>query len=115
MFKTGTTVMLSLLIIIGCTPHPGSGVWLSPGANTDDITKVEVLFDPKVNIYSSASEEPALQCGWWAVDKQTLEMECVYLANTELKVKYQLNTTGEDTADLLKADRFVTKLFRQRE
>jgi len=115
MFKAGITAVLGLLLTTGCTPHPGAGVWLSPGANADDITKVEVYFEPKVKIYSSASEEPALQCGWWAIDKQSIEMECVYLVNTELKVKYQLNVTGDDTAELHKADRFVTKLFRQRD
>jgi hypothetical protein len=115
MLKAVTAAILSLLFITGCTPHPGSGAWLSPGANADDITKVEVFFEPKVKIYTSVSAEPALQCGWWAIDKLALEMECVYLANTELKVKYQLKVTGDDTADLYKNGRFVTRLFRQRD
>ena len=113
MLKAVTTVILVMLLITGCTPHPAAGIWLPPGANAEDITKVEVFFDPKVKIFSSASEEPGMQCGWWAIDKQTIEMECVYLANTELKVNYQLKVTGTDEAELHKTDRLVTKLFRQ--
>ena len=115
MFKTGTAILFGLLLTTGCSPHPGAGVWISPGANADDIIKVEVFFEPKVKIYSSASNEPAMQCGWWAIDKQTLEMECVYLVNTEKKVKYQLKVIGTDVAELQKEDRQVTKLFRQRD
>jgi hypothetical protein len=115
MSKSVTTAILVLLLTTGCTPHPGAGLWLSPGANADDITKVEVFFDTSVNIYSSASEEPALQCSWRAIDKQTLEMECVYLFNTDLKQKYLLKVTGKDTAELNKANNLLTKLFRQRD
>ena len=115
MFKPVMAALLSALLITGCTPHPGAGVWLAPGANADDITKVEVHFDPKVNIYSSASKEPALQCGWWATDKQNIEMECVYLSDTDKKVKYQLNVTAEDVAELIREKILITRLIRQRD
>jgi len=113
MLKAGTAAILSLLILTGCTPHPGAGVWIVPGANADDITKVEVYFDPKVKIYSSASKEPALQCGWWAINKQDLEMECVYLDNIDIKVKYRLNVTGTDAAELIREQILITRYISQ--
>ena len=113
----GTTVPIisgAVFLLTACTPHPGAGVWVSPGANSDDITRIEVHFDPKVKVYSSASEEPVLQCGWWGIDKQTIEMECVYLARTELQEQYRLTVIGDDTAELYKDNRLVSRLFRQR-
>ena len=112
MFKAGITAFSVLLFITGCTPHPGTGLWLSPGANTDAITKVEVDFDRNVRIYSTASAEPALQCRWRIIDTQNLKLDCVYLINTELKEKYRLIVTGNDTAELYRANRFITKLIK---
>ena len=113
-----TTVKLivlsfSLLLISACTPHPGAGIWMSSTTNDEHITKVSVFFEPTVKIYSSDTEQAILECGWWALNKTDIEMECVHLPNTETKVKYQLNVVEKDKAELFKQGKLVTTLTRK--
>ena len=109
---------LNLLLITGsllsaCTPHPGTGEWLSFTDNEANINKVTVFFEPKVLFYSAGSIDPIMQCGWWGLDNKNIEMECVYLADTDKKEKFQIRVVATGEAELLKDNRLITKLIRQ--
>jgi len=107
--------ILSLLIIAGCTPHPGAGVWTPATENTANISRVDIYFDPKVEIFTGSALAPAMQCGWWALDKTTLEMECVHLADVDKKETFQLKVIAEDKAELKIQDGISVSLIRQRD
>ncbi|MFC1589200.1 hypothetical protein ACFL3P_02905 [Pseudomonadota bacterium] len=115
MLNLKKSAILSLFLITGCSPHPGAGMWVSSAGNEANITKMSVYFEPKVEIYYADSNEPAMQCGWWALDRKNIEMECVHLSDTEQKEKFQLNVTGIDEAELLQEERLITRLVRQRD
>lgn len=111
-FKAGI-FFYSLLLLAGCSPHSGSGSWvLAPGKQAE-LSKIVIQFEPKVDIYGSESNDPIQQCGWWAKSRQEIEMECVWLSDTNKKVKYQLNILQDDTAQLLHEARLIGEYVRQ--
>ena len=113
MLKLKITGLLALFLIAGCSPHPGTGEWQSTTENKLNITKVSVFFTPKVLFYASGISDPVMQCGWWALDKKVIEMECVHLSNTEIKEKFQIRTLAEGEAELIQDGIVLTPLNRQ--
>lgn len=108
--------MLSVLLILtGCTPHPGAGIWISPTDNDAHISKVSVFFEPTVKIFTSTSEQAIMQCGWWALDKKNIEMECVHLPETGVSEIYQLNVIEQDKAELVGQGKLIAALIRKKE
>ena len=113
MLKLKITGILALFLISGCTLHPGAGEWRSTTDNKLEITKVSVFFTPKVMFYAKEISEPVMQCGWWALDKKVIEMECVHLSNTEIKEKYQIKVIADGRAELIQEGVVITSLIRQ--
>ncbi|MCK4707733.1 MAG: hypothetical protein KAU21_03875, partial [Gammaproteobacteria bacterium] len=108
MLKLKITGILTLFLIAGCSPHPGTGEWLSTTENNLNITKISVFFTPKVLFYAEGIKEPVMQCGWWALDKKVIEMECVHLSDTEIKEKYQIKSVADGRAELIKEGTVIT-------
>lgn len=113
MLKLKTSAILVSFFIAGCSPHPGTGEWKSTTENNLNIEKVSVFFTPKVLFYAEAIKDPVMQCGWWALDNKVIEMECVHLANTEIKEKYQIEVIADGKAELTKEGTAITSLSRQ--
>ena len=113
MLKLKNAGILGLFLIAGCSPHPGTGEWKAMTENELNITKISVFFTPKVLFYARAINEPVMQCGWWALDKKVIEMECVHLSDTEIKEKYRIKVVADGKAELLKEDTVITSLIRQ--
>ena len=113
MLKLKNAVIPGLFLIAGCSPHPGTGEWKSATENKLNITKVSVFFSPKVLFYARDIPDPVMQCGWWALDKKIIEMECVHLSNTEIKEKYQIKALSDGKAELTKDGSIITLLVRQ--
>lgn len=112
-FRNLILIFITGSFLSACGPHPGTGEWLSTTDNEDNINKITVFFEPKVLFYSAGSIDPVMQCGWWGLDNKKLEMECVHLADTDTKVKYQIRVMATGEAELLKDNRLITKLIRQ--
>ena len=106
-------VTASLLVLTACSPHPGSGTWLVDSPDQNDMARLVVHFEPSVDIYARQAEQASLQCGWWAKDRQSIEMECVQLDNTEKKMKYLLNVVASDRAELKQGDQLLGRYHRQ--
>jgi len=113
MLKLKITGILVLFLIAGCSPHPVSGEWKSTTENRLNITKVSVFFKPKVLFYAQDISEPVMQCGWWALDKELIEMECVHLSDTEIKERYQIKAIADGRAELIEDGSVITILVRQ--
>ena len=112
-FRNLILILITASFLSACGPHPGTGEWLSTTDNEDNINKITVFFEPKVLFYSAGSIDPVMQCGWWGLDNKKLEMECVHLADTDTKEKYQIRVIAKGEAELLKDNRLITKLIRQ--
>jgi len=54
-----------------------------------------------------------MQCGWWALDKELIEMECVHLSDTEIKERYQIKAIANGRAELIEDGSVITILVRQ--
>ena len=112
-FRNLILIFVTASFISACGPHPGTGEWLSTTDNEENINKISVFFEPKVLFYSAGSIDPVMQCGWWGLDNKNIEMECVHLADTDTKEKYQIRVIATGEAELLKDNRLITKLIRQ--
>lgn len=106
-------IFIAASFLSACSPHPGTGEWLSTTDNEEKIKKITVYFEPKVLFYSAGSNDPVMQCGWWGLDNKNIEMECVHLADTDRKEKYQIRVIATGEAELLKNNRLITRLSRQ--
>ena len=114
MFYIKTAGLFCLLFIVGCSPHPVAGTWLSSAPNEAGFEKVVVHFEAELEVYSAASDEPVLKCRWWATSKQNAELECMPTATPEMREKYQFNVV-DDTAELMKQSKLVARFKRQKE
>ncbi len=114
MFYMKKAGLLCLLFIAGCSPHPVAGTWLSSAPNQAGFEKVVVHFDAELEVYSATSNEPVLKCRWWATGKQSVELECMSMAGTEVIEKYQFNVV-DDTAELIKQGKLLARFKRQKE
>ena len=112
-FRNLILILITAIFLSACGPHPGTGEWLSTTDNEENINKITVFFEPKVLFYSTGSIDPVMQCGWWGLDSKNIEMECVHLADTETKEKYQIRVIATGEAELLRGDKLITKLIRQ--
>ncbi|MCW9014298.1 MAG: hypothetical protein OQL06_10990 [Gammaproteobacteria bacterium] len=104
-----------LLLIVGCSPHPSSGTWQAVEENAAGLKKMDIHFEPKIEIYAEVSDKPLLECGWWAINKRDIEMECVRLPDTETKERYQFNVTSDDNAQLMQQGDLVARFVRQKD
>ena len=115
MHKYKLGLFFSLWALAACSPHPSAGTWLISGVSETEWSKIEVHFEPKVEIYSANSEEPVMQCGWWALSRQLIEMECVRLSDTEKKQKFQLNVLADGSAEFKQQNKMIGKFLKQKD
>ncbi len=114
MLKIKNIMLLSLLFISGCSPHPVAGSWIASADNEPGFEKVVVHFEAELEVYSKSSPEPVLKCRWWATGKTQVELECMPTANTEVREKYQFNVMDDD-AELITQNKVVAYFKREKE
>lgn len=98
---------LSLTFLSACSPHPAVGTWAASADNQTKYAKILIHFDPKLEIYTQSSDKPVQHCGWSAVGKQKIEMECMSSGDQKEMDKYQLNMINKDTAELIHEGKVV--------
>ena len=101
-----------LFVLAGCSPHPGSGSWLSESGDADGLARLVVQFDGKAELFRADREDAAYRCFWAGDGKRTLRMRCATAANPDIEVRYRLDIGSNGRAGLYQADRLVTR-FRK--
>ena len=70
----------ALFALAGCSPHPGSGSWLSESGDGDGLARLVVQFDGKAELFRADREAAAYRCFWAGDGKRTLRMRCANAA-----------------------------------
>jgi hypothetical protein len=113
-----------LLLLAGCSPHPGTGMWVaaeSTGAeHSSAFARINVTYEGRANIYdwksdpAGDSDATAIRrCFWSGVDEMTITLNCVQAINTEREETYLLRVEPQGKgAVLLQDGRTVIRLLR---
>ncbi|MEN8213932.1 MAG: hypothetical protein ABFR19_06180 [Pseudomonadota bacterium] len=94
------TLCASLLLLAGCSPHPGSGIWAADSDNAPGFTKIDVQFNGRADIYNASEEKAVRRCFWGGMSSRQITLDCVQAANTDIKEQYRLTVTQDDSAEL---------------
>lgn len=103
------------LLLSGCSPHPGAGVWVADKSNnsveSNGFVELDVMFEGRTDIFDRSSTEGAGQdrtaarrCFWHSIDASTIELTCVHAANTDIEEDYQLRVGSDNKVSELMQD-----------
>ena len=92
--------ILSLLLLVACSPHLGSGVWKATANNDRGITKLNVGFDGRAEFTTSKKDNVLWHCFWTTADKKKLALECTPSTNPEKKSSFELSINQQGQAEL---------------
>lgn len=105
--------LLFPLLLAGCSPHPGTGTWLPVSETDATFTKLMVQYDGKADFYAEDQDNAVRRCFWVGVSEQSITLNCVQSADTDIKESYQLNVTANRQAELTQGDSVVGRYYWQ--
>jgi hypothetical protein len=115
-------------LLAACSPHPGSGNWQSTVEITpqfiQQFIRLEVGYDGRTDIFgdkavkqssTDTSNGAIRRCFWRGMDAQTIVMNCVQAANTDIEESYQLRVSADnEMAELIKDEVVVGRFVREK-
>lgn len=103
----------SLLLLAGCSPHPGSGVWTAASENKPGFTKIDVQFEGRADIYNATDEAAVRRCFWGGMSPRQLALDCTQASDTDNQEHYRLTVVADDTAELTRDQQLIGTFDRQ--
>ncbi|OMH39054.1 hypothetical protein [Motiliproteus sp. MSK22-1] len=88
-------VMTALLLISGCSGHPGTGIWEAKSTNPSGYWMLKVQYDGTATVLAKNQEEPLLGCFWQATAADIMKMQCATANDPENPDTYQLSITTD--------------------
>ena len=108
-----TAIILGLLaLLVGCSPHPGSGTWVATGENEMGFSRLVVQFEGRAEVFASGQEKEMLRCFWAGESAQSIRLGCASVQDADTKLSYSLALTGTDRAQLLQSGNGVAEFRR---
>lgn len=104
----------SLLLLAGCSPHPGSGTWIASPENESGFTKIDVQYEGRADIYNATDEESVRHCFWGGMSPKQLALDCTQASDTDNPEHYRLTVTADDTAELTRKQQLIGAFNRQK-
>lgn len=93
--------LLLLLLIAGCSPHPGSGTWIPLTEEGSSFSRLDVHYNGRAELHASGEEEIVWHCFWVGINESDISMECVPSHNTDIEQQYQLIVVPRESARLM--------------
>lgn len=110
--KKNLLPLLSFLLLTGCAPHPGAGIWGAQEENSQGIKKVTISFDGKAEFVSQDQQSVTWHCFWGGTGKQTVTMQCTPSINPDIAHKFSLEI-GENGSAVLSDEKQVIGKFKR--
>jgi len=121
-----TTATLTYLLM-ACTPHPGTGNWLTTGEENVNFVKefarLDVDHDGRTDIFNTTAGQQndaadpssaVRRCFWRGQDAQTILMTCVVASDTDVEESYLLRVNPDGgVADLIKGETVIGRFVRE--
>ena len=109
-----TLLVLSIILISACSPHPGTGTWLAEN-NKAEISKLVVNYDGKAEIYLNDSKKAEWHCFWAGLDKKELSLTCTPASNPDNEESFSLKLDKTNDSSPPQTSKKQAKLFRKAE
>jgi hypothetical protein len=103
----------SLLLLAGCSPHPGNGVWRATSENKPGFTKIDVQSEGRADIYNATDEAAVRRCFWGGMSPRQLALDCTQAPDTDNQEHYRLTVVADDTAELTRDQQLIGTFDRQ--
>jgi hypothetical protein len=101
-----------LALLAGCSPHPGSGIWIAASENELGFTKIDVQYEGRAEIYNATDETAVRRCFWGGMSPKQLALDCVQAADTDIKENYRLTVKADGAAELTHKQQLIG-IFRK--
>ncbi|MFK5985602.1 MAG: hypothetical protein QM479_09265 [Pseudomonadota bacterium] len=89
-----------LVILAGCSPHPGAGKWKAIEDNRMGIKNMSILFEGKSEFSTVENEKILWHCFWGAKSKMHLNMTCTPSTNIDHHEKFEFIVNAKDEGQL---------------
>ena len=121
------TITALSYLLIACTPHPGTGNWLTTGEENANFIKefarLDVDYEGRTDIFNttagqqSDAKDPSSasrRCFWRGQDAQTILMTCIVASNTDVEENFLLRVNPDNgIADLIKDQVVIGRFVRE--
>jgi len=101
-----------MLSLTACSPHPGTGVWVSEGENNLGLSKIIVAFEGKAEFKTTKPVEANWHCFWGKMDKNTLILDCTPSTHPDQAHQFKIISKQKMTAEFRENGNLITKLKR---
>ena len=108
------SLLSALVFITGCSPHPGSGIWIATSENESGFTKIDVQYEGRADIYNATDEAAVRRCFWGGMSPKQLALDCTQASDTDNPEHYRLTVTADDTAELTRKQQLIGAFNRQK-
>lgn len=121
------TISALSYLLTACTPHPGTGNWMTTGeenpAFIKEFARLDVDYEGRTDIFSTTAGQQSdegdpssalRRCFWLGQDAQTILMTCVVASNTDIEESYLLRVNPDNgIAELIKDDVVIGRFARE--
>ena len=104
-------VLLSLLLLSACSPHPATGVWKATGDNELGINRLVVGYEGRAEFITTKLDSANWHCFWGAPDKKKLELNCTSSTNSDQKRSFTLSVNDQGLAEFQRKGGAVLATF----
>ena len=108
-------ILIISLLLSGCSPHPGSGIWVPVDKDVSLYSKVVVLFDGRAELFIPGREEHMYRCFWGGVSSDSIRMECVSADDEAITPIFTLQVVIGGRGELLESGQIVGYFRRTEE
>lgn len=102
----------ALLLLMGCAPHPATGMWITTSEVNNAFARLEVGYDGWALLYAAGEQEAGRRCFWGGESAKAIAMTCKPAHDMEAEERYHLSVAEDGTAALSRDGAVVARFTR---
>ncbi|WP_127478051.1 hypothetical protein [Sulfurivermis fontis] len=106
-------ILLPLLLLAGCSPHPATGTWSGAAPESGRFQRLEVTYEGRALLYAAGEDKAGRHCFWSGESAQSIALSCTPAFNPELEEHYRLVIGADGRASLRQGDKVLAQWERQ--
>ena len=114
-----TILIVTLVLVLqGCSPHPGSGKWQAVADSQSRFSKLDVQFEGKAELTPTDAAGETQRCFWSGKTAETIRLQCTQGDDTGLEFNYELTidaNNGDPRATLSESDKQIGVYQKQKQ
>ncbi|MCW9024556.1 MAG: hypothetical protein OQK73_07720 [Gammaproteobacteria bacterium] len=94
-------IILMPLMLIACSPHPGTGTWLADSENKT-FSKIIVHYDGKAEIFEIKNGSAEWHCFWAGINKTDINLMCTPASNPDDEQSFSFSISDSNMTNSVK-------------